>query len=591
MADTADLKSASEKSVGSSPTRPTDMKLRDYQEAAVDAIFKYFENGGGNPLIGMPTGTGKSLVLSEFIRRAYLTYPNQRIIKLTHVKELIAQNHKTLLKIWPSAPAGIYSAGLGQKQTCFPITFAGIASIYKASGTFGRVDLVLIDEAHLLSTKQDTMYQQFLKELRDINPYLRVIGFTATHYRVGQGLLTEGGGVFNDLCFDLTTLESFNWLLDQGYLCPLIPKKTTNEYDLDKVRVQAGDYVQKDLEAAVDKDELTYATIQETLQLAQDRNHWLVFASGINHVLHVRDMLESCGVEATCVHSKMKDSERDKNIADFKAGKYKAMVNNGILTTGFDFPGIDLIVMLRPTQSPGLWVQMLGRGTRPVYEHGFDLDTMEGRLAAQAAGPKKNCLVLDFAGNTRRLGPINDPVIPKRKGPGGGGSAPIKICEVCGVYNHASVRFCVMCGTEFLRHVKLTQGASTDDLIKSNVPKIETFRVDKVIYHEHKKEGRPPSIRVSYYCGLRMFEEWICLEHEGFARKKARDWWRARSEPQAYLRSNPNDPKILAMVQPYLEPPATTAEGLCRLKELKAPKSIQIWINKPHPEITAYDFD
>lgn len=580
------------------------MILRDYQEGAVQAIFDYLTHGGedgtagGNPLVAMPTGTGKALVLSEFIRRAYMMSPGTRIIKLTHVKELIEQNYKTLLRIWPTAPAGIFSAGLGQKQTCFPITFGGIASIVKHSGAFGRIDMVVIDEAHLLSTKQDTMYQQFLKHLKSVNPCLRVIGLTATHYRVGQGLLTEGGGIFNDICFDLTNLESFNWLLAQGYLAPLIPKRTQTELNVDTVRIQAGEYVQKELQAAVDRDELTYACLREALTLGSDRSHWLVFASGVDHACHVRDSLDALGISAGVVHSRMADKERDQAILDFKSGKYQAMVNNGILTTGFDFPGIDLIVMLRPTQSPGLWVQMLGRGTRPVYAPGYDVTTQQGRLDAQVAGPKKNCLVLDFAGNTRRLGPINDPVIPRKKGLGGGGAAPIKICEVCGVYNHASVRFCISCGTEFLRHVKLTHGASTDELIRESLPQIETFRVDKVIYHPHKHRGdehklpddptrRPPSIRVSYYCGLRMFEEWICLEHQGYARKKARDWWRQRSEPWEVYQKHPEMREKLTQ---YLEPPATVKEGLGRLGELKAPTGVRVIINKARPEILGYDF-
>jgi DNA repair protein RadD len=566
------------------------MKLRDYQEAGIQAIFQYFEKGGGNPLIALPTGTGKSVLIAEFIRRAFLTYPNQRIIKVTHVKELIEQNYKTLLKIWPTAPAGIFSAGLGQKHTCFPITFAGIASIVKQAGAFGKIDLVLIDEAHLLSTKQDTMYQHFLQDLRKVNPYLRVIGFTATHYRVGQGLLTEGGGVFNDICFDLTTLEAFNWLLDQGYLAPLIPRKTQTEINVDNVRIQGGEYVQKDLQDVVDNDELTHAVLQETISLANGRQHWLIFAAGVNHACHVSDMLNYMGIESRVVHSKLSDDERDRNIADFKAGKFIAMVNNNVLTTGFDFPGIDLIGMLRPTRSPGLWVQMLGRGTRPVYAPGFDLETLQGRLDAQAAGPKQNCLCLDFAGNTRRLGPINDPVIPLRKGAGGGGSAPVKICENCGTYNHASVRFCVYCRNEFLRHVKLTYQSSTEELIKTNVPKYEEFRVDKVIYHHHhrKSSDKPPSVRVSYYSGLRMFEEWICPEHGGYATKKARDWWRERSDPWAYLKKY--GPDVHSQVEAYLEPPKTVNEALGRLNELRAPSYITVWINKPRPDIVKYRF-
>lgn len=547
-------------------------KLRDYQDAAVGSIFRYFEEGGqGNPLVALPTGTGKSLVIADFIQKAFQMYAGQRFIKLTHVKELIGQNYRTLLEQWPTAPCGVYSAGLNRREAMFPITFAGIASVVKCPELFDHVDLVFIDEAHLVSPKEGTMYQQFLGDLRKVNPKLKIVGFTATHYRLGQGLLTEPGGLFTDVCFDMTGLESFNWLIAEGYLCTLVPKRTTAELNLDSVRIQGGEYVQKDLQEAVDKDEITRATLRETIILAQDREHWLIFASGIDHTVHVKEMLESFGIAATCVHSKMGDKERDANIEGFKTGKYKAMVNNGILTTGFDFPAIDLIVMLRPTQSPGLWVQMLGRGTRPVYVDGFDLQTTKGRLDAIAASPKKNCLVLDFAGNTRRLGPINDPVIPRKKGKKQG-HAPVKTCEVCGTYNHTSVRYCIACGNEFHTQIKFGPGASTDELIAKSVPQTELFKVDRITYNVHRKEGRPDSIEVSYYCGLRLFREWVCLQHDGsYARKKARDWWRQRTSHA-------------------VNPPETTWEGMSRLNELRTPTHIKVWVNKKYPEIINYVF-
>lgn len=545
------------------------MILRDYQDYAVEAMFEYFANSKGNPIVAMPTGTGKSVVIGAFVRRAIEQFPGQRIVKLTHVKELIAQNYEKLLALWPGAPAGIFSAGLGRREAFCPVTFAGIASVRESAILFGRVDLVLIDECHLVSPKQGTMYQKFLGELRKVNPHLKVIGFTATHYRLGQGLLTEEDGIFTDVCVDMTTMHAFNWFIDEGYLVPLVPKKTKTELNVEGVQIQQGDYNQKQLQVAVDRDEITYAALRETLELAGNREHWLVFASGIEHAVHVAAMLETFGIRATYVHSKLGDAERDRNIADFRSGKYQVMVNNGILTTGFDYPSIDLIVMLRPTQSPGLWVQMLGRGTRPVYAGDYDLSTREGRLSAIAAGPKPNCLVLDFAGNTRRLGPINDPVIPRRKGKGGGGVAPVKLCEHCGTYNHASVRFCIECGQEFPREVKLGQHAGTEELIVRDIPQLEVFKIDRVVYTRHQKPERPPSIRASYYCGLRVFDEWVCLEHEGFASKKGRDWWRNRAQN---------------------EPPSTIVDAFARMNELRTPTHIRVWLNKKHPEIMAYDY-
>lgn len=547
------------------------MKLRDYQEAAVSSVFEYFGDGGvGNPIVAMPTGTGKSVVIGDFIRQALMAYPTTRIMKLTHVKELIEQNFEKLKAVWPGAPAGIYSAGLKRKEVGFPIIFGGVGTVAKATpDIFGRIDLLLIDECHLLSPKDTTMYQVIIKVLKETNPNLKVIGFTATPWRLGHGMLTEEGGLFTDICFDLTKLEAFNWLLDQGYLSPLIPKKTVMELDLSGVHIHGGEYKQDELQAAVDKDEVTYAALHEMLSHGQNRDHWLVFASGIEHAVHVAAMLDSLGINATYVHSKMGSKERDANINGFKQGKYRAMVNNGILTTGFDFPEIDLIGMLRPTQSTALWVQMLGRGTRPVYAPGYNLSTREGRLAAIQAGSKQNCLVLDFAGNTRRLGPINDPVLPRRKG-SKGGTAPVRICEACGTYNHASVRFCIHCGQEFPREVKIHHQAGTDDLIASNPVKTEIFKVDRVVYHEHRKVGRPPSIKVSYFCGLRVFHEYVCLEHEGYAGKKARDWWRERA---------------LEML-----PPSTTLEAMLQLNDLQEPTHIRVWLKSDYNEIMGYDY-
>lgn len=571
------------------------MQFRDYQDYAIESIFRYFEEGGeGNPVVAMPTGTGKSVVIGGFIQRAFQRYPGQRVMKLTHVKELIEQNFEKLLAIWPTAPAGIFSAGLGRRDAYCPITYAGIATAIKAVETFGHVDLLLIDECHLVSPKADTMYQAFINGLKKVNPYLKVIGFTATHYRMGQGLLIEEGGLFTDVCVDMTTLEAFNWFLAEGYLCPLVPRPTRTELDVDGVKIQQGEYNLKQLQEAVDRDEVTHAALLEALEMGHDRQHWLVFASGVEHAIHVAAMLESLGVSATCVHSKMSDGERDQRLADYKAGKYRAMVNNGILTTGFDFPAIDLIVMLRPTQSPGLWVQMLGRGTRPLYAPGFDLETTEGRLAAIINSPKRNCLVLDFAGNTRRLGPINDPVIPKRKGKGGG-QAPVRICENCGIYCHASLTHCPECGFEFPRSIKFGFHAGTEALIRSaeeEAPQVELFKVDRVVYNIHRKEGRPPSLKASYYCGLRMFNEWVCFEHEGFARKKARDWWRGRAwGPESYSADLKLDGEVVHLLHseaPAATVPETTSEAFNRISELKTPVAIRVWINKNHPEIMSY---
>lgn len=524
-----------------------------FQKAAVSSIFDYFKkNTTGNPIVALPTGTGKSVVIAAFLYEVLTKYRNQKILILTHRKELIEQDYKELLAMWPQAPAGVYSAGLNKKQHEFPIVFCGIGSVCKQVEKFGKVDLIIIDEAHLVSPKEETMYQFFLNELSKTNPYLRVIGLSATYWRLGHGLLTENH-IFTDLCFNMTDLRSFNWLLDQGYLCPLIPKQTNLEIDISGVRIQSGEYKLDDLQLAVDREEITYRAIKEMVENSIDRKHWLIFSTGIEHTEHIASMFNDMfNIPAVAIHSKLKDKERDNRIADFKAGGYQVAVNNNILTTGFNDKAIDLLGVLRHTQSSALWVQMMGRGTR----------TLEGKL---------NCIVYDFARNTQRLGPINDPVIPPSpKSKGRKQAAPIKICQLCNTYNHASVRICVGCGHKFESAITFEHIASTMELIKREEPPvIETFNPVHITYALHHKKERPDSLKVTYFCGTgtTVFTEYIGFAHEGFARKKAEKWWAERG---------------------ILPVPQDSKEALSRSKSLISPKYIKVHVNKKYPEITEY---
>lgn len=542
------------------------ISARSYQTEAVASIYSYFGHKSGNPVIAMPTGTGKSVVIAMFLQSVFQNYPNQRVMILTHVKELIQQNYEKLMMLWPFAPAGVYSAGLNRRDIHAPITFAGIASVAKKWAAFGRIDLVIIDEAHLVSPSDATMYQTFLMGLMRANPHLKVIGLTATPWRLGHGKIIDPSknskgeevpSIFTDICFDITGIEAFNRLIAEGYLAPLVPKSTTTKLDVDGVHMRGGEFIASELQTAVDKNDITISAVKEAMELGHNRRSWLVFAAGVEHAIHTSEVMNDFGIPTVAIHSKMGDKERDDAIRKFKSGHYRAAVNNNVLTTGFDHPAIDLILCLRPTASAVLWVQMLGRGTRPC----------DG---------KENCLVLDFANNTRRLGPINDPVVPRRKGEGGG-DAPVKECPCCRTWVHASLRWCngvmadgVACTHEFKFETKLKQGASTAELIKGDMPVVEVFKVDHITYSEHRKEGRPPMMKASYYCGYRVFDEFVCIEHTNYAGKKARDWWRMRSSEPV---------------------PSSTAEALECVDRLRTPTHLRVWINKKYPEILAVCLD
>jgi DNA repair protein RadD len=541
------------------------MSLRWYQGEAVESVFDYFRSGNtGNPVIALPTGTGKSHVIGGIQERALGYWPTQRFINLTHVKELVEQNAKKMLEGWPNAPIGINSAGLKQRDVMQSIIFAGIASVAKNPGALGHRDLALIDECHLVSPKGETMYGKVLDTLREINPYLKVVGLTATKYRLGQGLLTNGDGIFTDVCYDMTTIDGFARLLAEGFLAPLYPKRTMTELDVASVGMSNGDFKLNALQAAVDKQDVTYKALLELCEAGWDRKSWLIFASGVDHAEHIAEMLCELGIPSAAVHSKMTAKERDARLLAFKRGELRCIVNNNVLTTGFDHPPIDLIGMFRPTMSPGLWVQMLGRGTRP-WAGGY-LD-VAGLMTPW--GPKIDCLVLDFAGNTKRLGPINDPQIPKRKS-GLPGDAPVRVCDVCGVYNHASATVCACCGAEFPRSEKLSAKASTEELIRSDAPVVETFNVTRVMYHKHvKRANGSVSLKCDYYSGIQRFSEWVHFEKGGMPGRKARDWWRQRNS---------------------MEPPTTVDEALLYVSQLRAPRRIRVWTNKRYPEVLSYEY-
>jgi DNA repair protein RadD len=525
------------------------LSLRPYQTAAIEALYAYFAGNTGNPLVVMPTGTGKSVVIAGFVREAIAAYADTRVLVLTHVKELIQQNFMALLRAWPEAPAGIYSAGLSRRDIRAQVLFAGIQSIHRHAYQVQRCDLVLIDEAHLLGRGDSGMYRSFLAQLNEINAgLLKVVGFTATPYRLDSGLLHEGKDrLFTDIAYEVPVLE----MVQQGYLSPVVPKQTETQLDVGGVGSRGGEFIAKDLEAAVDRDEVTRAAVGEIVQHGQGRGSWLVFCSGVAHAEHVRDAIREHGISCETVTGETPAPERDGILQAFKAGRLRCVTNANVLTTGFDAPGTDLIALLRPTKSVGLYVQMVGRGTR-------------------LAEGKDDCLVLDFAGNTARHGPIDTVDGRKKEKPEEAGDAPIKVCPECKAINHASIRHCIACGHEFPPPVAKVAAVAASNALLSIQQQGEWCEVTGVAYARHEKPGKPASLRVTYECGLVRHNEWVCFEHTGFPRQKAVGWWLRRA--------------------PDLPAPATVVEALQHLAVLRQPSAIQVRPVGQYTEIAAARF-
>ena len=197
--------------------------LRNYQKFAIDLLYQWFrDNPTGNPIIEMPTGSGKSWIVAKLCQDALDNWPETRVLMLTHQQELIAQNAEKLRLVWPDAPMGIYSAGLKQRDID-AVTFAGIQSVRNRADELGHTDIAIIDECHLANNDPRGGYRKLLAELTEINPALRVIGLTATPYRLGQGYLTEGKHALFDDILRPTTIEG---LVRDGFLAPLRSKAT-----------------------------------------------------------------------------------------------------------------------------------------------------------------------------------------------------------------------------------------------------------------------------------------------------------------------------------------------------------------------------
>ena len=476
------------------------MSLRDYQQRSIDQLYEWFSNNKGNPCLVLPTGSGKSHIVAELCKDALTQWPETRVLMLTHVKELISQNAEKMRQCWKGAPMGIYSAGLRKKNLSEPITFAGIQSVRKRANEIGHIDLIIVDECHLISHKNEGSYRELINDLLAINPALRVVGLTATPYRLGHGYIDDGDALFDDRIEPVTIEE----LIYKGHLATLRSKSTTTELDTSGVHKRGGEYIESELQAAVDNSDINDQIIQEVIHRAGDRKSWLFFCAGVDHAEHIAEALINYGITAATVTGKTSAKDRAETIAKFKSGEIKALTNANVLTTGFDYPDIDLVVMLRPTLSPALYVQMAGRGLRPKSH-------------------TDHCLVLDFAGNVSLHGPITRVEPPQKAGGDGEGEAPIKICDECNEIVHISVMVCPECGFEFPPPETKTALELHNDCIMGS-DSIIKMAVKEWRWDEYTSRAGNEMLRTTYY-GTSLSDkpivEYHCVTHGGYAGQRA----------------------------------------------------------------------
>jgi len=485
-------------------------QLRTYQQSAIDSLFDWLFTKKGHPLVVAPVGAGKSLLIAETIKKAHEISPRTRIVVLTHVKELLVQIAEEIRGQYPDADFGFYCASLNEKKLHNDVTLASIQSVYNKINYFNRPpEIIIIDEAHLISHNDQTQYRKFIDAVLERNPNAKVCGFTGTPFRSDTGRLEEGeGALFDGIAYQI----GIKWMIDQGYLCRPVTPKVDTKLSAEGVKTRNGDYIAGQLEKAVDIDAMTKACVKEMIEQAYARKKWLIFSAGIQHCEHIRDALRLAGVSTEMVIGDMPQEERDAIIKRYKNNEFKALVNVAVLTTGFNVPEIDMLAFMRPTRSPVLYIQCIGRGLR-------------------TAPNKDDCLVLDFGGVIDELGTI-DALDIRKKGyiekEEGGGEAILKRCPACGAECAAAQRYCYVCSYNFISE-GLVSIPETKSILEEELIEEHIVIGMKTKYHR-KSPDKPATLQVSYATMSGEFNEWVCFDHAGYAREKAVKWHMNRSE-------------------------------------------------------------
>lgn len=478
------------------------MELREYQRRAVDQLYDWWRyNKEGNVCLNMPGGSGKSVVIATIVKELSQGWPETRVLMLVRSQELVSQNADKLRKIWPGAPLGIVCASIGKRQWGEPITYASPGSVANKADKLGHISICLIDEAHMVSAKEEGAYRELLSNLWAINPDMRVVGFSASPYRLGHGMITDGRDAIFQAILEPVTIEE---LVHKEFLSPLRSKITQHKLDASGLHVRQGDYVPSEMEAAYNTEDHNKAIAAEMVNYANNRKHWLIFCSGRNHARDMAAALNFSGISADWIATPISKVDREAKLKAFESGEIQALCNCGILSTGYDFPALDCIAFLRSTMSPGRYLQEAVRGMR-------------------IAPDKKDCLVLDFAGVVQTHGPIVAVQPPKRKGEEGrgGGEAPVKVCDNCDELVAISAKECPACGTAFPEPEKKALKLHNDDIMGTT-----GFDMDVTSWawrkHTSKMSGKD-MLCVAYYGALSdpVVTEYLTVTHDGYAGQRA----------------------------------------------------------------------
>jgi DNA repair protein RadD len=480
--------------------------LRAYQVEALTALESYWKSGGTAALIDMATATGKSVVLAETTRRAIAAEPYLRILLAVHVRELVEQDVKALLSLWPDAPYGICSDGLDHRDHDHQIIFGTIQTLFRDAHLLGRRDLLLVDEVQLVPRDGDGMYLSLIDTLRSQAPDLRMVGASATCFRLDSGYLDHGdGALFDRTVFRYGIKEG----VADGYLSKLTSKATATKIDVRGVGRRGGEFIPGELERAANIADVVEGAIEEIVEKGAGRRGWIAFCCGVDHAYAVRDAIRRHNVSCETVVAETPSDERREVFEAFRKGEIRCLTGVNVFSVGFDIPHVDLIALLRPTCSPGLLIQQVGRGTR-------------------LAPGKTDCLVLDFAQNIRRHGPV-DAIYVNGRTAANPGDVLTKVCPECQEEVALAATTCPCCGHEFVSAGRSIKHGAVADLtpVLSTEQAWLPVRLSEFRLHRKRNDPlAPPTLRADHLCGFAAYSEYVSFQGSPGARYFAEAWWR-----------------------------------------------------------------
>ena len=499
---------------------PRVYQLRPYQQDAVEASLRHFRREKTPAVIVLPTGAGKSLVIAELARIA-----RGRALILAHVRELVEQNHRKYVEL--GLEAGIYSAGLNRKESHQKVIFGSIQSIARAPADFfANFGLLIIDECHRVSTDGDTQYEQVITALRAANPAISVLGLTATPYRLGFGWIYEyheprgmrrsrHDRFFKKCIYELP----LRTMIDEDYLTLPVPIDSPVAcYDFSSLKIQGASFVASQVEKLLrDQKRITPVIVKNIVELSADRMGVMIFAASVAHAQEV--LKELPRFVAAMIVGETESRDRADAIEAFKKRQLKYLVNVSVLTTGFDAPHVDLIALLRPTESVSLYQQIVGRGLRlspgktdclildytgqshDLYAPEIDEPRpFDGAVLVDVPCPacrfvnrfwgivNADGLVLEHFGR-RCQGASEDPTTGEMTDCGF--RFRFKVCDACGAENDISARACADCGHVLVDpDVKLKEAMALRDA--------HVMRVDMMYFAKNRDRQGRERLEISY---------------------------------------------------------------------------------------------